>query len=58
VRDEYERLMRDQEAKVSKEFQAVIKKVHNAERNLQNKIKLAGSGSQSNSRLIQSEVKG
>jgi hypothetical protein len=50
--------MRDQEAKVNKEFQAVIKKVNNAERNLQNKIKLAGSGSQSNSRLIQSEVKG
>lgn len=58
MRDEYERLMRDQETKVTKEFQAVIKKVNNAERNLQNKIKLADSGSQSNSRLIQSEVKG
>lgn len=52
VRDEYERLMKEQEARMQKEVQAVIKKVSNAERNLQNKIKLAGSNSQSTSRLV------
>ena len=57
VRDEYERLMREQEARMQKEVQAVIKKMSNAERNLQNKIKLAGNN-QSTSRISQSEVKG
>jgi hypothetical protein len=43
VRDEYERLMRDHEARINKEANAVLKKVSAAERNLQNKIKLSGS---------------
>jgi phosphoserine phosphatase len=58
VRDEYDRLMSEHETRVTKETHAVIKKVSAAERNLQNKIKLAGSGSQSASRVSQSEVKG
>lgn len=43
IRDEYNQLVKEQEAKVQKEVQALMKKVQNAERNLQNKIKLAGS---------------
>ena len=55
VRDEYDRLMRDHEARLNKEAAMVIKKVSTAERNLQNKVKL--SGSQSTSKLGEIKVK-
>lgn len=54
LREEFALQMKEHEVKLNKECQAILKKAMQAERNLQNKIKLASS--KSTSSLSQSEI--
>lgn len=53
LREEFSSQLKEHEAKLGKEVQALLKKATQAERNLQNKIKLA---SQSKNNSMISEV--
>jgi hypothetical protein len=57
LREEFATQLKEHEAKLNREVNALLKKATQAERNLQNKIKLAASSSKNTSMLSEAASK-